>query len=108
MDIRKYYVNAGMRTNLETMLTKIELLEYDMIDNTIHSVELMDKVYDLDNIGELKDELRSLITLAYDKVTGKEYGRIKQISDYRDCMRYATCIDNGLSEEDSSYAFLGR
>ncbi len=82
MGVRKYYVSARVRINLYTMLDKVEALEYDMINNKIHSVELMDKVYDVDNIGELKDELHLLRTLANDLVTDKEYCRIMQISDY--------------------------
>lgn len=106
MEARKYYVKAGWRTNLDTMLTKVELYDYDMRDGEYDTIEIMGKVYDVVTIEELKDELRHLISVSYGKVTGKEYGRIRFISEYRDQLRYATCIANGMSESKASYAFM--
>lgn len=103
---RKYFVKAAYRTNLDSMLTKVECLAYDMWDGEYDSIEIMGKTYDVVTIEELKDELRNLITVSYGKVTGKEYGRIKYISEYRDQMRYATCIAKGMSEERAAYAFM--
>lgn len=106
MEQRKYFVKAGWRTNLDTMLTKVECIDYDMRDGEYDSVEIMGKVYDVVTIEELKDELRHLISVSYGKVTGKEYGRIKAISEYRDMIRYATCIAKGMDESRAAYAFM--
>lgn len=108
MEERKYFVKAAFRTNLETMITKLKCFEYDMIDGEYKTVEVMGKTYDLDTIGDLIDECRVLLGKAnWGKVTGKEYGRIKAISDARDLMRYATCLEKGMDESKASYAFLG-
>ena len=106
MEARKYFVKAGMRTNLDTMLTKVELIDYDLRDGEYNEVELLGKKYDVVTIEELINELRHLIDVSYGKVTGREYGRIKYISEYRDQMRYATCIAKGMDESKAQYAFM--
>lgn len=103
---RKYYVKPGWRTNLDTMLTKVELYDYDMRDGEYDSIEIMGKVYDVVTIEQLENELRHLISVSFGKVTGKEYARIKFISEYRDQLRYATCISKGMSESKAAYAFM--
>lgn len=108
MNERKYFVKSAYRTNLETMLTKLHCYNYDMQDGEIENVEIMGKTYDLDSIYDLIEECQQLLLKANSgKVTGKEYGRIKAISDERDLMRYNTCIANGMDESKASYAFLG-
>ena len=62
--------------------------------------------YGRENTKILIDELRNLINLSYGKVTGKEYARIKAISEYRDLLRYETCITNGMDERKAAYAFM--
>lgn len=106
MEERKYYVKAAYRTNLDSMLTKVECYDYDMRDGEYDTVEIMGKIYDVVTIEELKDELRRLIYVSSGKVTGKEYGRIKAISDYRDLIRYSTCIAKGMDESRAAYAFM--
>lgn len=106
MEERKYFVKAAWRTNLDTMLTKVECYDYDMRDGEYDSIEIMGKTYDVVTIEELKDELRRLINVSYGKVTGKEYGRIKAISEYRDLIRYSTCIAKGMDEQKAAYAFM--
>lgn len=106
MEERKYFVKAAYRTNLDSMLTKVHCIDNDMREGEYDTVEIMGKVYDVVTIDELIDELRKLITLSWGKVTGKEYGRIKAISEYRDMMRYATCIAKGMDESKAAYAFM--
>lgn len=107
MNERKYFVKAAYRTNLETMLTKLHCYKYDMQDGEIENVEIMGEIYDLDSIYDLIEECQQLLLKSSGKVTGKEYGRIKAISDARDLMRYITCVANGMDESKASYAFLG-
>lgn len=106
MEVRKYYVKSAWVANLDSMLTKVHCYDYDMRDGEYDTVEIMGKVYDVVTIEELKDELRHLIAVAGGRVTGKEYGRIKYISEYRDQLRYATCISKGMSESRAAYAFM--
>lgn len=106
MEERKYFVKSGMRTNLDTMLTKVELIEWDLRDGEYNEVNILGKTYDVVTIEDLLNELRHLIGVSYGKVTGKEYGRIKYISEYRDMQRYATCIARGMDESRAQYAFM--
>lgn len=108
MEERKYFVKAAYRTNLDTMITKLHCFKYDMEDGEYDTVEVMGKTYDIDTIYDLIDECQVLLGKAnFGKVTGREYGRIKAISDARDVMRYSTCIANGMDESKAAYAFLG-
>ena len=103
---RKYFVKSAYRTNLDSLLTKVHCIDDDMREGKYDTVEIMGKMYDVVTIDELIDELRNLINLSYGKVTGKEYARIKAISEYRDLLRYATCIANGMDECKAAYAFM--
>ena len=108
MEERKYFVKAAYRTNLDTMITKLECFDYDMRDGEYETVEVMGKVYDVVTIDELINECRDLLSKAnFGKVTGREYGRIKEISDARDMMRYCTCLAKGMDESKAANAFLG-
>ena len=108
MEERKYWVKASYRTNLDSFITKCHCIRYDMEDGEYDEIELLGKKYDIETIYDLIDECQHLLGIANcGRVTGKEYGRIKRISEFRDCQRYATCIANGMSEDKASYAFLG-
>jgi hypothetical protein len=108
MEERKYWVKASYRTNLDTFITKCYCIRYEMEDGEYDEIELLGKKYDIETIYDLIDECQQLLGIANcGKVTGREYGRIKQISEFRDYQRYATCIANGMSEDKASYAFLG-
>lgn len=105
---RKYWVKASYRTNLDSFITKCHCIRYDMEDGKYDEITLMGKRYDIDTIWELIEECQMLLGQANcGRVTGKEFGRIKQISEFRDYQRYATCLARGMSEEKASYSFLG-
>lgn len=105
---RKYWVKASYRTNLDTFITKCQCIKYEMEDGEYDEIELVGKKYNLETIYDLMEECQDLLGKAnFGKVTGREYGRIKQISEFRDYQRYATCIASGMSEEKASFAFLG-
>ena len=108
MEERKYWVKASYRTNLDSFITKCQCIWYDMVDGEYDEIELLGKKYNAGNIYGLIDECQVLLGIANcGKVTGREYGRIKQISEFREWQRYNTCIANGMSEDKASYAFLG-
>jgi len=103
---RKYYVKSNYRFNLDSMITKVWCLIDDIENGKYETVEILDEIMDVDRLYSFKDELEDLLTKSYGKVTGKEYGRIKEISDYRNIMRYATCLESGMSEQDAGMAFF--
>ena len=107
-DERKYFVKMNYRFNLDSMMTHIWCLIYDMQDGVIKGkVNLLGKDYDEDGLYELIDEIGELLSAAMcGKVTGKQYGRIKAISDERNLIRYATCLAKGMSEDKAAYAFF--
>ena len=95
-----------MKFNLDSMYTHIKCIGYDLEDGKIKSAYVCGRTVTLDNIDELLEEVGDLLSKAtWGKVTGKEYGRIKAISEERQMIRYATCIAHGMSERDAGYAF---
>lgn len=105
-DVRKYYVKESYRFNLDSMHDHIWCCIFDVEDGICETVELMGEAMNLDRLYEFKEEVENLQCVAWGKVTGKEYGRIKAISDERNLIRYATCLSKGMSEEDAAYAFM--
>ena len=103
---RKYFVKMNYRFNLESMHTKVWCHIYDMRDGLYDTVELMGETMDINTLFDFLDELENLMAVANGKVTGKEYGRIKAISDERNMIRYATCLNKGMSEADAGLAFF--
>lgn len=103
---RKYYVKGSWRTNLDSMHDHIWCLIYDICDGLYDSVELMGETMDLNRLEAFRDEVEQLQMVSYGRVTGKEYGRIKAISDERNAIRYAQCLNSGMNERNASYAFL--
>ena len=105
--VKTYWCNNSMKFNLDSMYTHLEVARDELRDNEIEYVYICGKKYDLDNIDDLIDEVGDLLSKAlYTKVTGREYGRIKQLCEERKLIRYTTCLAHGMSEEDAGYAFM--
>lgn len=106
-EVRKYWVKMNMRFNLSSMIDLVWCCIYDIQDGKCNSVDLMGEQMDEDRLYEFKDELDKLLGASTcRKVTSREYGRIKAISEARNVLRYATCISKGMSESDAGYAFF--
>lgn len=107
MDERKYWVKMNWRFNLDSMHTSLTNILYDMEDGAVKTVEIMGKEMDYDAVWDFREEVDDLLCKAtVGKVTGKEYGRIKAISDERNMWRYAKCIESGMSESEAALAFF--
>jgi len=107
-DVRKYWVKREWIFNLESMNDKLWCIIYDMREGIITSpVEIAGRICrDEDDVQEIIDEADKLEWIAKSgKVTGKEYGRIKQIAEWRALQRYCTCLANGMSERDAGMCF---
>ena len=106
MEERKYLVKENYRFNLDSMINLVHCCIYDIEDGKTEKVELLGEEMDIPRLEQLLEELYDLNSKAYYRVTGKEYGRIKQISDERNLIRYIKCINAGMSENDASLAFF--
>lgn len=108
MEQRKYYVKSTWIFNLESMTDKLHCIEYDIQDGLLDfPFEVAGtQINDYDDIYSLLDEVQRLEwTAKRGKVTGKEYGRIKEIVNWRVMQRYCTCINNGMSENRAGQCF---
>lgn len=104
---RKYWVKMNWRFNLDSMHTSLWLIREDMIDGKIETAEIMGETMDYDRLEEFMEEVDNLLLASQTrKVTGKEYGRIKAISDERNLWRYTRCIESGMSDYEAGYAFF--
>lgn len=107
-EVRKYHVKQSWIFNLESMHDKCWCLIYDIRDGELKTpVEVAGKmINDEDDLEDLMEEIQELEwTAKRGKVTSKEYGRIKEIVNWRVYQRYATCVANGMNEKDAGYCF---
>lgn len=106
-EVRKYFVKSNYKFNLSSMIDHVWCCIYDIQDGKMKSVNLMGEEMDEDRLYEFKDELDELLSYALSgRVTGKEYGRIKAISDERNMIRYNICLSKGMDENDAALAFF--
>lgn len=103
---RKYYVKANYRFNIDSMIDHVWCAIYDIQDGKCKSVDLMGERMDVKKLYNFLYELHDLQSKYMYKVTGREYGRIKAISDARNMIRYCQCMNSGMSEKDAGYAFF--
>ena len=108
VEVRKYRVKTDWIFNLESMNDKLWCIIYDIEDGKIQlPIEIAGtKINDEDDVYALKEECNELEWIAKSgKVTGKEYGRIKQIVEWRVMARYCRCLESGMSEKDAGMCF---
>lgn len=103
-EIKNYSVKSGWIFNLESMHDKLWCIIYDARNGevqfplTIANRECKDE----DDIMELIEEAGNLEWIAKSrKVTSKEYGRIKEMVEWRISQRYLVCMANGMSEKQA-------
>lgn len=108
MVTKTYFVKGSWIFNLESMNDKLWCIIYDIRDNEITlPIEICGKIInDESDIYDLIDEASNLEWISKSrKVTGKEYGRIKQLVEWRINQRYMRCINSGMSEKDAGRCF---
>ena len=90
------------------MHDKLWCIIYDMRDGIIdYPVEIAG------TICKNEDDVQGILDEAYElewaaksrKVTGREYGRIKEMVEWRVYQRYATCMANGMSDRNAGASF---
>lgn len=104
---RKYFIKESWLFNLESMHDRIWCLSYDIDE---HRIELPftvagKTINGTGDLWELMDEVDELSFKARGKVTGKEYGRIKEIVAWRINARYTACMAAGMDEADAGRCF---
>lgn len=106
--MKTYYVKGSWIFNLEAMHDKLWCMIYDIRDGKLACpFEAAGKTITCEeDLEELLDESFELEWIAKSrKVTGKEYGRIKEIVNWRVMQRYMTCLANGMDESDAGACF---
>ena len=106
--MKTYYCNSSMKTNLDTMYHRAKNLEYDFERGIQTEKVYIDGAYqNFDTISDLVDELYDLWDKAmYGKVSGKEYGRIKQLQIENQNWRYEKNIKAGRTPAEAMYSYL--
>lgn len=107
-EVRKYFVKRNWIFNLEAMHDKLYCIIYDIEDGelTLPLNICGTEIEDESQIYDLIDEASELEWIAKSrKVTSKEYGRIKQMVEWRVIQRYARCMASGMSEQEAGMCF---
>lgn len=105
---RKYFVKSSWIFNLESMSDHVHCIIYDAEDGKFEfPIEVAGKMMkSIEDLEDLLEECHKLEWIAKSrKVTGKEYGRIKAIVNYRVYARYARCIASGVDESRAGACF---
>ena len=105
---RKYRVKESWIFNLESMHDKLYCLEYDIEDGKLaFPFEVAGKtINSLDDLEDLRHESDELEWAAKSrKVTGREYGRIRDIVAWRVNARYGACLQAGMAENEAGKCF---
>lgn len=101
-----YFVKQEWIFNLESMDDKLWNVREEIREGKIKKAFVIDGYKDEDEIDDLMEECNKLAWIAKSrKVTGKEYGRIKQIVMWRVNQRYAACMAAGMSEREAGACF---
>lgn len=107
-EVRKYYVKGSWIFNLESMNDRLWCIIYDIREGEVQlPIEIAGKICnDEDDVHDLMEECEDLEWIAKSrKVTGKEYGRIKQIAEWRIGARYMACLNAGMDESEAGRCF---
>lgn len=105
---KKYWVKGGWIFNLESIHDKAYCILYDIQEHKIQlPIEIAGKIINSEgDIFDLIDEAGNLEWKAKaGKVTGKEYGRIKALVEWRIYQRYARCMASGMDERTAAGCF---
>ena len=104
----KYRVKESWIFNLESMHDKLWCLSYNIEEGNVElPLKIAGKtINSVADLFDLKDEAEELEWKAKSgKVTGKEFGRIKEIVAWRVEARYVTCLAAGMKESEAGKCF---
>lgn len=107
-EVKKYWVKQSWIFNLEAMHDKLFCIQLDLDEGKLlFPIEIAGtEIHDYDDLQDLVTECEELEwTAKSGKVTGKQYGRIKAIVEWRVNQRYVTCLNRGMKESDAGQCF---
>lgn len=105
---KRYPVKESYIFNLESMHDKCFCLMYDIQEGKIQTPFTVagKTINDESDLYDLIEEAGSLKDKAWrGGVTGKDYGRIKEIVAWRVNARYTNCLASGMSEAEAGRCF---
>ena len=105
---KKYFIKESWIFNLEAMHDKLWCVIYDIRDYGLKNpIEICGtKIESEEDVHTLLEEAENLEWIAKSrKVTSKEYGRIKQLVNWRVELRYAACLASGMEERQAGQCF---
>ena len=107
-DEKKYFIKESWIFNLEAMHDKLWCVIYDIRDYGLKNpIEICGtKIESEEDVHALLEEAENLEWIAKSrKVTSKEYGRIKQLVNWRVEQRYAACLASRMEERQAGQCF---
>lgn len=107
-EAKKYLVKEDWIFNLESMSDKLWCIADDIEEGKIKTpVEICGyTINTTEDVFRLRDEASMLEWKAKSgAVTGSEYGRIKEIVNWRVLQRYVACINSGMEESKAAVCF---
>ena len=107
-NIKRYRVKSGWIFNLEAMHDKLFCIGYDIDDGKIATpIEILGvTINDSSDLQQLIDEASDLEWKAKGNgLTSKEYGRAKEMVEWRVNLRYNACLASGMSESKAGLCY---
>lgn len=108
MEQKRYRIKDSWIFNLESMNDKLMNLFYDAQDGKVQfPVKIAGKTaHNEDDIRAIMNEAAELeIAAKSGKVTGKQYGRISEMVEWRITVRYNACLAAGMSIREAELCF---
>jgi len=105
---RKYWIKQSWIFNIESMQDRLMCIEYDIEEGKLQfPLEICGRqINDYDDLQQLREDAERLEwTAKSGKVTGKEFGEIKEMVIWRVNQRYARCIASGMDENRAGMCF---
>lgn len=105
---KKYRVKESWIFNLEAMNDHLHCIIYDVEEGKIaFPIEIAGiECKDEDDVERIREEADQLRWIAGSRnVTSREYGRIKEIVNWRVMERYLACLAGGMSEARAGECF---
>lgn len=103
-----YRIKEGWIFNLEAMFDKLKCIGYDIDEGKIETpVEILGvTINDSDDLEALIEEASELESKAKGRgLNSKQYGRAREMVEWRVQQRYARCLASGMNERTAGGCF---